>query len=377
MFKVESVCRGARTGCFGAVKTPAAILHCRLGAPQHLQRDLLDKLPDPFIMHVPLSGIIPIPEARTIEQFGHNYSEFANLPGTVLFSAFDPGRSPPDKYNSELQVSLWTRNGRIKVDSTTYAEMAQSCRPDIAVPLSDVQSSHVTTKRQTRAIQRTKQHIDTFCASLPDKVSSIWLPVVGGTDISLREKSAKMVAEKASCYSEVTGFVLEGLCTGENRETRFQIIDAVMKNLPADKPRLVHSVSAIDEIIVAIEHGVDFFAESGKALSLDITSEKHPGSSTPLFLQLWSDEHQTDFRPLSAACTCYTCSTFTRAYIHHLLLTHEMLATILLTHFSGKFGSQLLMVIMKMYLRPSFTNMHQLVTNDKSLFDKGNNYRSY
>lgn len=93
----------------------------------------------------------------------------------------------------------------------------------------------------------------------------------------------------------------------------------------------------VDELLEAIAHGVDLFvttfpndwADLGYALcfSLDPAHDAAPGRNT---LNLRDRSFELDVRPAVAGCDCYTCTRHSRAYIHHLLNTHEMLAGILL-----------------------------------------------
>ncbi|EGD82832.1 hypothetical protein PTSG_11433, partial [Salpingoeca rosetta] len=340
MFKVERCCQGGRLGRLGNVPTPSAVLHCSMGAPRHLQRDLLESLPDPFVMHVPVGGLVVEPGPSTMEKYGDTYASFANLPGVVLFSAFEPGRQPPDQRNSDSQISIWTRVGRQKVGTKLYARLLRACSPAIAVALPDVQSSHVSDRRHTKAVQRTSRYVQQLHDELGTTTTTtsttpqIWAPIVGGRSPEIRQQAAQALAADTN----VQGFTLEGLNTGETSQETLNALEC-MKELPASKPRLVHGISRLDEIIAAIEAGADLFdshfcyekAEDGHAFVLDLETPPQAPNPNPLFIDLWSDQYQTDMTPLLPGCQCYACTNFTRAYIHHLHLTHEMLGTVLLT----------------------------------------------
>lgn len=110
-----------------------------------------------------------------------------------------------------------------------------------------------------------------------------------------------------------------------------------------DRVRILHGVSSPDEVVAAVEAGVDVFdssfafdmTETGCALCFPFESAVVPDAAASdrppaVSICLWDFEHREDFRPLLEGCACYTCTNHSRAYIHHLLNVHEMLASVLL-----------------------------------------------
>jgi len=152
--------------------------------------------------------------------------------------------------------------------------------------------------------------------------------VQGSIFEDLRKESAKVIA-----HMDFDGIAIGGVAVGESKKEMKNVLDWVMPLLPQEKPRHLLGVGEIDDIFVMIEHGIDTFdcvaptrlarvgILYGKNKQIDITKS--------LF--------RNDFHPVEKNCLCYTCTHFTRAYIHHLFHVKELLgyrlATIHNVHF--------------------------------------------
>jgi len=138
---------------------------------------------------------------------------------------------------------------------------------------------------------------------------------------------------------------------GETEEERRALIAEVMSLLPQDKPRLMAVPGGPEEVLQCVELGIDLInsaypytmAELGYALTfiLDFTDgtkeEEEKDREHEFFarevmtMNLRDKRYALDTRPISTRCGCYSCTSHSRAYIHHLLCVHEMLAEILLS----------------------------------------------
>ncbi len=146
--------------------------------------------------------------------------------------------------------------------------------------------------------------------------------VQGSVYEDLREKSAKDLAE-----IDFDGYGIGGLSIGEPKDVMHRMIEIVVKNLPEDKPRYLMGVGSPAEIVRAVMQGVDIFdsvfpTRNGRH-GTAITSEG--------LLNLRKAEYRNDVKPLDDECSCYTCESFTRAYLHHLLREKEILGMHLLS----------------------------------------------
>lgn len=162
---------------------------------------------------------------------------------------------------------------------------------------------------------------------------------------------------------DVDGVMIAGLSMGESVQERSKVLDALVPELPEHLPRVLCGVDGPAEVLVAVSSGVDLIASAfpydvtklGHALifSWDPEGEDEGGerggkkrrlegggsetmeklecrSCESYTMNLWDRRWRKDVRPLIEGCGCLACRDHTRAYIHHLLQAHEMLAEVLL-----------------------------------------------
>ncbi len=143
----------------------------------------------------------------------------------------------------------------------------------------------------------------------------------GGTHLDLRRQHLAEALE-LDAKAPFQGFAVGGLSVGEPKEDMNAVLAEFVKELPGDRPRYLMGVGTPEDLIFGIEHGVDLFdcvlpsreARHGRIL----TSRGR--------LNLKNARHREADLPLDPQCHCYTCRTFSRAYLHHLLRCGELLA---------------------------------------------------
>ena len=138
----------------------------------------------------------------------------------------------------------------------------------------------------------------------------------GGTYEDLRIEHMKRIATL-----DLDGYAIGGLAVGESAEEMYRIIDAVEPYMPKDKPRYLMGVGTPQNILEAVERGVDFF-------DCVITSRnaRHANLFTDIgVLNLNNKKFERDERPLQEGCQCPACKNYTRSYIRHLIKAKEML----------------------------------------------------
>ena len=151
--------------------------------------------------------------------------------------------------------------------------------------------------------------------------------VQGGVHLDLRKRSIERLLHIDSADKTFEGFGIGGYSVGEPHEMMFETLPIVAASLPKDRPRYLMGVGNPTTIIKAIGAGVDMFdcvlptrtARLGTAFS-------HEGR-----LNLRNARFLDDHSPLDGTCSCYTCNNYTRAYLRHLVMAHEMLASTLLS----------------------------------------------
>jgi queuine tRNA-ribosyltransferase len=146
--------------------------------------------------------------------------------------------------------------------------------------------------------------------------------VQGGTDAGLREASAR-----ALVALDFDGYAIGGLSVGETKAQMEVALRAALPLLPADRPRYLMGVGTHEDFLLATRCGIDLF----DCVIPTRHGRNHEALTSAGRLKLRNAVHAGDPRPLDASCACYTCRTFSRAYLRHLAMTGEMLGATLLS----------------------------------------------
>ena len=123
------------------------------------------------------------------------------------------------------------------------------------------------------------------------------------------------------------GYAVGGLAVGEGHETMIKVLKMTVPCLPEDKPRYLMGVGKPRDLLAAVQNGVDMF---------DCVLPTRSGRTGQAFtrrgeVNLRNARHASDPRPLDAECNCPACQQFSRAYLHHLVKSGEILGAMLLT----------------------------------------------
>jgi queuine tRNA-ribosyltransferase len=119
------------------------------------------------------------------------------------------------------------------------------------------------------------------------------------------------------------GYAVGGLAVGESAEERIAVLEHTTRLLPADRPRYLMGVGRPEDIVAAVERGIDLF---------DCVMPTRHARNGHLFtssgvVNIRNSAYREDTRPLDAACACYTCLHYSRAYLRHLDQAGEILAS--------------------------------------------------
>jgi queuine tRNA-ribosyltransferase len=155
----------------------------------------------------------------------------------------------------------------------------------------------------------------------------------GALDEGLRGDSAGALREIG-----FDGYAIGGLAVGEGQEAMFATLDFAPGQLPVEAPRYLMGVGKPDDLVGAVERGVDMF---------DCVLPTRSGRNGQAFtwngpLNLRNARFAEDTAPLDERCHCPTCATYSRAYLHHLIKAGEILGAMLLTEHNIGFYQQLM-----------------------------------
>ncbi len=147
--------------------------------------------------------------------------------------------------------------------------------------------------------------------------------VQGATYSDLRRESLARTVEIG-----FDGYAIGGLSVGEEKSSMYRVVEELAPQMPARNPRYLMGVGTPEDLVECVAHGVDMF---------DCVLPTRNGRTGQAYtsrgkLNVKNARWATDTRPLDADCACSVCRRHTRAYLRHLYLTGEMLASILLTH---------------------------------------------
>ena len=146
--------------------------------------------------------------------------------------------------------------------------------------------------------------------------------IQGGVDPHLRAQSADFIASLP-----FDGIAIGGLSVGETKEQMLTTLDLLEPRLPKDKPRYLMGVGTPEDLINGVARGVDVF----DCVLPTRLARHHAAFSPEGRLNLMNAGFARDERPVDETCDCYTCRTFTRAYLRHLIAAGEFLAGTLLS----------------------------------------------
>lgn len=138
----------------------------------------------------------------------------------------------------------------------------------------------------------------------------------GGVYKDIRIEHAKVIREM-----DLDGYAIGGLAVGESHEEMYHILEETVPYLPVEKPVYLMGVGTPENILEAVDRGVDFF---------DCVYPSRNGRHGHAYtnhgkMNLMNAKYELDDRPLDAECECPTCKHYSRAYIRHLLKAKEML----------------------------------------------------
>ena len=144
----------------------------------------------------------------------------------------------------------------------------------------------------------------------------------GGVSLDLRAESA--AALQAIGFD---GYAIGGLAVGEGQAAMFEVLDYAPGLLPEDKPRYLMGVGKPDDIVGAVVRGIDM---------MDCVLPSRSGRTGQAFtaagvVNLRNARHRDDPRPLEQGCACPACRNYCRAYLHHVVRSSEIIASMLLT----------------------------------------------
>ncbi|XP_075230202.1 queuine tRNA-ribosyltransferase accessory subunit 2 isoform X2 [Lycorma delicatula] len=340
------------------------------GSVTHLTREVLEKVTSKVeALQIPLSN-----SARCyngLKGFNGSIAEFIGHKEYVSYCTVqDPVINTPHGYNHKSSISIWTVNGRTALTPDRFMDMVEVFKPDIYEVMSDSDTdASSSAKRVRKSVDNSSDFLKCCLNRHKDsKVlqnSAVLGVVEGGYNMKVRELSVNNLNLHADILS---GFVISGLhyngpdVKSISLESIVPIISQTLELLPDYKMKVIHGCWRPDVVIGLVNLGIDLFDSS----LVDVVTDRYnaltfhwravPRPVKPFTGILSSINHEEDsleknakmdsdykmeiclkdkiyfddFSPILEGCTCAACRNHTRAYIHHLYNTRELLGPVLL-----------------------------------------------
>ncbi len=155
----------------------------------------------------------------------------------------------------------------------------------------------------------------------------------GGLDEAMRRESSEALTGIG-----FDGYAVGGLAVGEGQEAMFACLDFAPGQLPENKPRYLMGVGKPDDIVGAVQRGIDMF---------DCVLPTRSGRTGQAFtadgpINIRNARFAEDAEPIEPGCPCPACTTYSRAYVHHLVRSDEILGAMLMTQHNLWFYQRLM-----------------------------------
>ena len=266
------------------------------------------------------------PTAERIERFG-GLHEFMNWPGPILT---DSGgyqvMSLADLRNVEEEGVTFRSHldgAYHKLTPERAIQIQHLLGSDITMVLDECTSFPATEEEAKKSMHLSMRWAERCRKVFNDRPGyGLFGIVQGGVYPEFREQSAKALTEIG-----FDGYAVGGLAVGEGQELMLKTLDATEPHLPKEQPRYLMGVGKPEDLVGAVRRGVDMF---------DCVLPTRSGRTDQAFtrcgtLNLRNARHKEDVRPIDPDCACYACKSYSRGYIHHLVMAKEILAAVLLT----------------------------------------------
>ena len=199
-------------------------------------------------------------------------------------------------------------------------EIQHGLGADIIMPLDECTPYPATRELATRGVRNSLRWLERCIAAHASNDQTLFGIVQGSVYADLRRECAEAMVKL-----DLPGYAIGGVSVGEGLEELKRIVAATAPHLPPDRPRYLMGVGLPEDLLEAIELGMDLF---------DCVIPTRFARSATLFtrrgrIRMTHRRYRRDFYPIDPSCACYACEHFSRVYIHHLYQSNEILRTVL------------------------------------------------
>ncbi|HVQ36807.1 MAG TPA: tRNA guanosine(34) transglycosylase Tgt [Pyrinomonadaceae bacterium] len=252
--------------------------------------------------------------------------------GSEIVMAFDEcaaGDAPPEISRKSMELTArWAGRSRAKFDSLQLAEM-DTGRTEPTSAISGAQA--------------------------------LFGIVQGGSHLDLRRESLARTTEIG-----FDGYAIGGLSVGEAKSVMWDVVGDIAPEMPAKQPRYLMGVGTPEDLIEAVARGVDMF---------DCVLPTRNGRTGQAFtsrgkVNVKNARWAVDTKPLDEECNCSVCKRHSRAYLRHLVMSGELLASILLTHHNLAFFLDTMRRVRQSIRSGDFMNFRRVFTEGLKAYEE-------
>lgn len=262
------------------------------------------------------------PGSEMVAKFG-GLHKFMGWDGPILtdsggFQVFSlKGRQVDD----EGVTFRFQKHGKlIRLTPEKSMEIQNQLGSDIIMAFDECVEYPTTYEYAKSSLKRTNQWLERCIEAHGRDDQALFGISQGALFEDLRRESCKFLSDL-----DLTGYAVGGLSVGEGLDNMKRVLDFTTPLLPKNKPRYVMGIGVPEDILESVERGVDM---------MDCVIPTKYARSATLFtnfgkIRLTNKEFKNDKFPIDVNCNCYACRNYTRAYIHHLFVSNEILGATL------------------------------------------------
>jgi tRNA-guanine family transglycosylase len=346
------------------IQTPAYLTYTRFGHIPHITWDVAENelsLKQKQIYQLTLASFFEALESIENVSKDGGVSRFCCMPLNSIqhLSLHDPLSKIPEGFNNNKSMAIWSgKAGRRSIEPENLIKILKTCKPHSFTSLWDYDTPfNVLKKRHGKSLLRSSEwNIQIFEKNHTIFDEPGFIPLAGGISKESRIAFAKYFGSKL--YAN--GFLIDLLhfSHGENIQNKSEFEVDIVKDLILDAtlliqqeaPRLVEGAFDPYQIFSLVQSGCDLFDSSytvlcgEKGIAFNV-SEDYAKTGAFSIVDFTEEKNKTDMGPLCSHCSCYTCKTFKRAYLHHLIACKEMLGfTLLIIHNMTEFDRMFEMI---------------------------------
>jgi queuine tRNA-ribosyltransferase len=309
---------GTLTTAHGTIETPAFMPVGSLGAVKGVEADDLRGLGYGLILNNAYHLYLR-PGHEVVATMG-GLHRFTSWPGAILT---DSGGFQVFSLSKLCKVTDEGVTFQSHLDGSSHhitpersIEIQEALGADIMMAFDECVALPSSRERIQDALQRTQRWAARCQAARRRTDQALFGIVQGGHDAELRAAAAAGIIAIG-----FDGYAIGGLSVGEEKSVMYGMLDATVPLLPRDRPHYLMGVGMPEDLVEGVARGVDMF---------DCVVPTRHGRTGSLFTStgrvvIKNAQYARDEQPIDSACACQVCARYSRAYLHHLFLSKEML----------------------------------------------------